>query len=38
MAEQHGLLVKDAQGNVYFLRPEILDRVKVTQEEIRTAA
>ena len=37
MAEQHGLLVKDAQGNVYFLRPEILDRVKVTQEEIRTA-
>jgi hypothetical protein len=37
MAEQHGLLVKDAQGNVYFLRQEILDKVKVSQEEIRTA-
>jgi hypothetical protein len=37
MAEQHGLLVKDAGGNVYFLRPEILEKVKVSPEEIRTA-
>ncbi len=35
--ERRGLLVKDDDGNMYFLRPEILEacRVKKTDVEIR---
>jgi len=33
----HGLLIKDAEGNVYFLRPEILKATKVSADEMRSA-
>jgi hypothetical protein len=32
--EGQGLLVKDEQGNLYYLRPEILEMTRVTQEEV----
>lgn len=40
MAEQQGqqgLLIKDTQGNVYFLRPEVLAMTKVSPDEIKSA-
>lgn len=37
MAQEQGLLIKDADGNLYFLRPEILAATKVTPAEIQAA-
>lgn len=37
MANEQGLLIKDADGNLYFLRPEILEAAKVPQGEIKAA-